>query len=159
MRITLLAFFFIILIGLTTASSQREPKLNQTCVRDISISQFQKTVAAQGGLIDSIHLNKGLAVIIISPTDAGTKAIQDQAHRYVSEQQEFKTENLDVHCKALVRAIAAGKVNFELHDIASGVMLLYTAEAPDMIVVTQEDCCKWCVCDNGTPKGGCRRCC
>jgi hypothetical protein len=124
----------------------------------MSIEQFQKAVVAQNGVIDSIHLNNGLAVTITSPTAAGATAVQLETHRYVSEHQNFKKEKLDEHCQSLERAIAAKQIHFESHDFASGVLLLYTSEAPDMIAVIQEDCCKWCVCKNGTT-GGCRRCC
>jgi hypothetical protein len=104
-------------------------------------------------------LNNGLAIIITSPNANGVKAIQEQAHRYAVEHQNLQADKLDAHCQALEKAIAARKADFESHDIANGAVLVYTAETPDIVVVIQEDCCKWCVCGNGTPKGGCSRCC
>jgi hypothetical protein len=47
MRIALWPLLFVVVLAGPSSSRQNQPKLNQTCPRDLSIAQIQKTVAAQ----------------------------------------------------------------------------------------------------------------
>ncbi|MDP9267082.1 MAG: hypothetical protein M3P27_01995 [Acidobacteriota bacterium] len=142
------------------AVADKKIKLDPTCKRDQSIMAFQKTIKANGGAIDTIHLKNGLIVLVTARSAKAAKAIQAAAADYRTQEDKAageKGNSLDPHCQTLLRLMQQGTVTAETHNIAEGVMLVYLTADPGTVVTIQDDCCKWCTCPSSNWR--CSGCC
>jgi hypothetical protein len=142
-------------------AAQTHPKQNPKCERDRQIAGFQDIVKQNNGKLDTVHLNKGLAVIVVATESRAVDAIRAAARKYAAFEEAFKGDRAEAQsseCGKSVQLLSGGKATFETHEISGGVMFVYLTPDVDLAVALQDDCCKWCVCPAGT-NTGCAHCC
>lgn len=128
------------------------------CARAQALASVKQIVRRFAARVEPVHIPRGLAVEITSPTQSGTRALYAAAKQYISSRARAMNAGGDP-CSRVWHEVAAGETTEQITPTTKGLLVLYTAKRPSTVRYLQDSgCCDWCVCPAGTVTS-CVKCC
>ena len=129
------------------------------CPRAQAILDIQRA-AGNDSLIEPVHFNRGLAVIINAMAENAVGTLHQAADAYTRARAKYVASKPTKPCEPVWSGVVARKLTEEIQKTSKGILVVYISNSPSVVKQIQaSDCCNWCVCKGQDTVNSCTKCC